>query len=296
MGFYDNLSGYHKYKNTQGYTNQMLLDRLAGVEVSFAGPPHMGVVGKKEAVVYTLADSRFIVYTMAGKDIEVGTVLAPQESAGKFILKELAIGAVTDAQAKDHNVANRAVDELGEIIKKLLAGKWDVTSNVSAAGKYGESVKLYMRQKVISIKDKYSICTMDEQPVYYVQGNLLGLNFSIQRSTGEQIMSVKKKLIAVLPEYTLSAGGREIGKIKKKIRLTRPEISGTVFGAEITIKGNLSGFSFEIFRNGQSVGSVDTERLTWGDCYSIEAYDPKDADLVVAIALICDNSLKGHDD
>lgn len=294
MGFFDNVSGYHKYKNTKNFTIQELFEKLSAIEVSFAEAPKMGVVAKRDAIVYTLENNRFIVSVMAGKDIEVQSSLAPKESAGKFLLKELAASALTDAQGKDQNIANRAVDELGEIITKLLAGEANVSSNVSSAGKSGQSVKLYMRQKVLTIKDKYSVCTENEEPVYYVQGNLVGLSFVIERVAGGEVMTVKKKLIAVMPEYTLVAGGKEIGKIKKKLKLTRPEITGTVAGKEIVIKGDLSGFSFEIFRGGQSIGSVDTERLTWGDCYSIEAFDKADVDLVVAIAIICDNSLQDH--
>ena len=49
---------------------------------------------------------------------------------------------------------------------------------------------------------------------------------------------------------------------------------------------------FGIFNNCMSViGNVDTERLTWGDVYSIDIKDTGKQDLIVAIAIIVDNIL-----
>ena len=294
MGFTDNLSGYHKYKNVQNFTNETLFLKLREIPVSFADSPKMDTVAKKETIVYTIPDSRFIVYVKADKNVEVATCLAPKENVGKFIGKELLISAVSDAQGKDQHEANRAVDEVGDILQKLLAGQETTPGNLTAVNKNKNGTKLYMRQKIVSIKDKYSICTLNEEPVYWVEGNLIGLSFSIQNTTGNELMKIKKKMVAIMPNYTLMKENKVFGQIKKKIKLTRPEIVGTVDGKELLIKGNLSGYSFEIFLGGQSIGAVDTERLTWGDCYSIESYIPDNTDLVVAIAVICDNVLKSQ--
>lgn len=293
----DDTSGFKKHKNTAGLTNAILLEKLSGISVSF-GTPKMGTMMKKEAVVYEHVSDTWDVYVLANdKNVQIGRVYSQGVNAGLGALKEAGIMALTGSLAQNSatSAADRAVDELDEIIKKLLNGEEVTESNVSISTSSGNSIKLYMRQKVFTIRDKYSICDLDETPVYYVKGNITGLGFSIQYADGSDIMTIKKKLVAITPEYTLFEGNENIGHIKKKIKLGRAEIQGEVKGQPIMIKGDMVGHSFNIFLNGKAVGNVDTARLTWGDCYSIEVLDESVKDLVVTIAVICDNTLKGND-
>lgn len=293
MGFFnDAVSGYQKLKNTRGLTNEKLLAELEKISLSF-GNPVIDTVGKKEAVVVHNV-GRFDVYAIAdAKNIEIARVLGKDQSIGKNLLKELAVAAVTDAQAKDTATADRAVDELTDLIKQYLENGVMFTR---ARNAYTQtSTKLYMRQKILAIKDKYSICTEDETPAYWVEGNLIGLSFNVQNANGSNIYTIKKKMIAIMPEYSIMEGKKEVGHIKKKIKLTRPEITGEIYGENLTIKGDMSGYHFSIMLNGTVVGNVDTERLTWGDCYSIEILDESKKDLVVTIAVICDNTLKNKE-
>lgn len=287
MGFNDSMSGYKKMKNDKGYTNKDLLTILSAVQYSF-GTPELGSVAKKEAVVFKNIGN-FTVYAKASpKSIELGRVVT--EGTGKFVLKELGAALLTDAQGKDTAVADRAVDELYDVLLGV-----EKTGTVQNNSSRNDGIKLYMKQKIVSIKDKYSICDLNQNPKYWVVGNLLGLSFKIEDANGSEIMEIKKKLIAIMPEYTIIQNEQTIGKIKKKIKLTRPVISGEVNNQEIEIKGDISGYSFSIKLNGTEIGSVDTERLTWGDVYSIDIKQADKQDLVVAIAIIVDNSLKGKD-
>jgi uncharacterized protein YxjI len=281
MGFNDTISGYKKLKNNQGYSTQTLLDALKDTTYSF-GEPDLGKVLKSEVIVFNGIEGFTVYIKVSEKSIEI--TRCTSEKIGKFLLKEMATTLFTDAQGKNASVANRAVDELYEVVVNLQ--KTGVAENKS-----GTSVveKLYMRQKVLSIKDKYSVCTEDETPVYWVQGNLVGLSYTITDANENLIMEIKKKMIAVMPKYTILKNGEVLGTINKKVKLTRPEISGQINGEDIKIKGDISGFHFEIKSNDVAIGNVDTERLTWGDVYSIDIKDIEKQDLIVAIAIIVDN-------
>jgi uncharacterized protein YxjI len=182
------------------------------------------------------------------------------------------------------------VDELLEIVKKLESGEAVTESQqvsvVSNSG--GDETALFMKQKAISIKPKFDVFDENETAVYHVEGDVTRLNFSIQKS-GNEVLKLKKKMIAVMPEYTIMQGGSETGKIKKKLKLTRPELTGTVNGKELKIVGDLLGFDFDIQIGGATIGHVDTARTVWSDCYRIRTLDAGQQDLVVALAIICDN-------
>ncbi|MDD3225766.1 MAG: hypothetical protein PHX70_13890 [Clostridium sp.] len=283
MGLNDAMSGYKKLKNEHGYSIQDLLMKLKDTTYSF-GEPTLGKVANQEAIVFKGIDGFIIYAKVSSKSIEVACTVS--KDLGKFVLKELGASLLTGAQGKDRATADRAVDELYEVI--LNMEKTGVIENKSAGA---TAMKLYMRQKVLSIKDKYSICKEDETPVYWVVGNLLSLGYKIEDANQNLVMEIKKKLVAIMPEYTLVKDGQPIGVIKKKMKLTRPVISGKVGTEEIEIKGDISGFHFSIKSNDVVIGNVDTERLTWGDVYSIDIKDTGKQDLIVAIAIIVDNIL-----
>ncbi|HEX3020875.1 MAG TPA: LURP-one-related family protein [Lachnospiraceae bacterium] len=281
MGFNDAMSGYKKLKNTRGYSLQDLFTMLKGTAYSF-GEPALGKVAKDDAIVFNGINGFTVYVKVSVNSIEVARVVSKE--AGKFIFKELVASLLTNAQSKDTAMADRAVDELYEVVNTLL--QTGVVENKSAAG---TAAKLYMHQKVLSIKDKYSICKEDQTPVYWVQGNLTSLGYKIEDAQGNLLIEIKKKLVSIMPEYKLIENGVEIGTIEKKMKLTRPVIAGEVKGESIEIKGDMSGYHFAIKCNDAEIGNVDTERLTWGDVYSIDIKDLSKQDFIVAIAIIVDN-------
>ena len=292
----ENTSGFKRFKNPDGWTNETLLEKLSGVSVS-CGAPTMGtikVMGKpKEAVIYPQSgDGGFIAYAMADeKKIVIGKVPDPGSSGNKTA-GDIAGFLITGKESAESNKVNRAIDELQDVMEKLLAGEEVTESN---AASMSDATKLYMRQSILTLRDKYSICTEVEEPVYWVVGSLGGMSFSIQNAAGEELMTVKKK-VSIMSEYVMKQNGEEIAHVKKKVKLGRDIISGDAGGRELTIKGDMAGYSFSILLDDMMVGSVDTVRLTWADCYAISILDESIQDLVVAIAVICDNMLKSKDD
>ena len=195
--------------------------------------------------------------------------------------------------AKDEGTskADRAVDELGEIIKKLEAGEAVKESNATASvnTSTGSVIAYFMDQKILSINPKFDIYTEQHEPVYHVDGNLTRLGFKVKNSAGAEVAEIKKKLIAILPEYTLLQNGSEIGKLKKKFKLTSPELVGTLNGQEFKLQGDLMGFNFDVMLGGKCIGRIDTAQTIWADCYRIQILDENYKDLMIAIAVICDN-------
>lgn len=290
MGLFDMSGGgnmgYASVKNTMNFTNEDLLEKLSSVEVSF-GKPEMGDIKGTQAVMYRNVGGKYDVFVRINKkDVIMGKIMENGAKAALGMGLDMFLGH----KDEETSVADRAVDELLEIVKKLESGEAVTESQqvsvVSNSG--GDETALFMKQKAISIKPKFDVFDENETAVYHVEGDVTRLNFSIQKS-GNEVIKLKKKMIAVMPEYTILQGGSEIGKIKKKMKLTRPELTGTVNGKELRIVGDLLGFDFDIQIGGATIGHVDTARTVWSDCYRIRTIDASQQDLVVALAIICDN-------
>ena len=281
--------GYASVKNTQNFTDKDLFVKLSAVKVSF-GEPVLGDINGTPAVMYKNVSDSFDVFARVnGKNVIMGKIGADGVSSASTALNmglDLFLGHKDEGTSK----ADRAVDELLEVIKKLENGENVTESTPSAPANTftGEQIELYMKQKAISLKPKFDIFDRNEQTVYHVEGDLARLNFSIQRS-GTEVLKLKKKLIALMPEYSIEQNRNEIAKIKKKFKLTNPELNGQINGEALKIVGDLMGFDFDIQVGGTVIGHVDTDRTVWSDCYRITILDESRQDLVIALAIICDN-------
>ncbi len=293
----DNISGYKKFENKQGWTNADLLEKLSGVKVSF-GEPKMGtikIMGKDvEAVVYDALSEISYVYVKADeKKIDAGSAPKPGAMGGAMMnaLGSVAFGG-SDA---DTNTINRAIDELQGVLEKLLAGETvteSATPNINAA----DAIQLYMAEKLaLSLKDKYSICDESQAPQFYVESNVMDTVYKIMDSNENEIMVIKKKLVAITPEFSVNEGKKEIGHFKKKLSLGRAEINGKIDGKEVQIKGDMFAHAFDITLGGQVIGNVDRAQTVWANCYRISIYDKSMVNAVVAIAVICEAIIRADE-
>ncbi len=302
MGFFDKFKGgsdgtakakgsgvgYASVTNVKQFTNEDLLEKLSAVQVSF-GTPIMGDVGGTPSVVYKKVTDEHDVFVRVNKDKiimgKVGTDGVSSASSAFSMGLDMMFGGKSENTAK----ADRAVDELMKVVQKLESGE-EVTVTEAAAPKNtgtGEEEALFMKQK-LSISNKFDIFDHNEETVYHVDGDLTGLNYSIKRN-GEEVLKIRKKMVAVLPSYTIEKDRSEIGKLKKKMKFTNPEVNGIINGKELVISGDLLGYDFDIQLGGATIGHVDKDMAHWTDCFRIRIFDSSARDIMVAMAIICDN-------
>ena len=280
--------GFASVKNTQKFTDTDLFEKLSAVKVSF-GTAQMGDIKGTPAVMYKNATPEFDIFARVHKDnIIMGKIGANGVSSAATALN-MGLNMFLERSDEGSAAADRYVDELLSVVKKLEAGE-EVTETSAAKTQatVGDGIALYMKQKMLSIKPKFDIFDKDEKPVYHVEGDITRLNFSIQRD-GKEVLKLKKKLVAIMPEYTILQENTEVAKIKKKLKLTKPELNGTVNGKELKIAGDIMGFDFDIKVGDDTIGHVDTDRSFWGDCYRIRIFDESQQDMVAALTIICDN-------
>ncbi|MBQ7076928.1 MAG: hypothetical protein IJM91_02200 [Lachnospiraceae bacterium] len=300
MGLFDqskgNGMGFAKVPNKQNFTNEDLLNKLSAIEVSF-GTPVMGDIKGTQSVMYKQVGGIFDVFVRVdGKNVIMGKI-GTDGVSGLEAAFSMTKSLLRDAKDADSSKADHAVDELAKIINQLEDGQEvtasDIKTNTNTST--GEARSFFMKQKAISIKPKFDIFDENKNVAYHVEGNLTRLNFDIQRN-GAKVAELKKKLIAVLPEYTLIVGGSEVGKVKKKLKLTSPELVGTIKGKELRIKGDILGFDFDIEVGGNIIGHIDTAQQIWQDCYRITILDESYMDIMIVLAIICDNVVDQEND
>ncbi len=77
---------------------------------------------------------------------------------------------------------------------------------------------LYMKQKVFSLRGRFSIKDADENNLYFVEGSFMKLpkSFTISDKNGYEITTITKKTFSFLPTfYVRCRGGGDVNDFKR---------------------------------------------------------------------------------
>lgn len=149
-------------------------------------------------------------------------------------------------------------------------------------------MKLYMRQKVFSWGDKFSICDEAENVRYYVEGQVftLGKKLRLYDPTGEERCFIHQKLWSFLPRFFISRRGEDVAEVVKKFTFFRQEY--TVSGLNWTVSGDFWAHTYEITDGEKTVASVSKRWISWGDTYEIDIRDDADTEMALCVVLVID--------
>lgn len=149
-------------------------------------------------------------------------------------------------------------------------------------------MKLYMKEKVFSWNERFTIKDENGWDKYFIEGEFLSLGKKLHLLNvhGEEVAFIQQKLFTLMPRYTVSVRGREVAQIRKEFTLFFQRY--VIDGLGWEIEGNVWAHEYEIRRNGRPIVSISKEWLTWGDSYVLDILDPADEILALAVVLTID--------
>lgn len=148
--------------------------------------------------------------------------------------------------------------------------------------------KLYIKQKVLSMRGRFSVKDAEEQEVYFVEGSFMQIpkTFSINNNQLEEVAMITKKTFSFLPTFYVDVKGQETMTIKKQFSFLKARY--TIDAAGIEVRGNWWDMNFEVYQNQSLVGSVRKEWFTWGDSYELEIVNDEMEALLVSLVIAID--------
>lgn len=153
-------------------------------------------------------------------------------------------------------------------------------------------MKLYIRQRVFSLKDKYNITDAAENPVYQVEGEWFsfGAKLYLCDLAGRELYRVEQELFHFLPRYTLFRGDMAVASIKKNFTLFGHSLSVDSQYGHFEIEGSVFGWEFRILRDGTVQAGIDKAVLSWGDTYELDISNQvSDPAFICALVIAIDN-------
>lgn len=149
-------------------------------------------------------------------------------------------------------------------------------------------MKLYIKQKVFSWGDNFTVKDEYGQDRYYVEGEIFsfGNKLHVYDMSGREVAFIKQELWSWMPRYDVFCGNRQIAEIKKEFTFLFPKYSIEGLGWEIN--GRFLAHDYEITKSGYPIVTISKEWMTWGDSYELNISNPQDEIVALAVVLTID--------
>ena len=149
-------------------------------------------------------------------------------------------------------------------------------------------MKLYIKEKVFSWGDKFTVKDEYGNDKYFVQGEVFswGKKLHVYDSVDREVAFIKQEVWSLLPRFYVFCGDEQIAEIKKEFTFLFPKYSIQGLGWEI--EGKLMAHDYEIIKNGKSIVTISKEWMTWGDSYELNISNPQDEIVALAVVLTID--------
>lgn len=148
--------------------------------------------------------------------------------------------------------------------------------------------KLYIKQKVFSLGENFTVTDEYEQPRYFVEGSFLKLpkHFLIYDENQQEIGKITKKTLALLPKFFVEVDGNEMITLKKEFTFFKSRY--TISAQQIEIEGNWWDMNFVVSARGKQVAEIAKKWFSWGDTYEVIIFDEAMERLVLSLVIAID--------
>lgn len=156
-------------------------------------------------------------------------------------------------------------------------------------------MKLYIKQKVFSWADKFTVMDAYGNAKYYVEGELFswGKKLHVYDTMGNEAAFIQQKVWSFLPRYQVFVNNYQVAEIVKEFTFLFPKYS--IEGLGWDINGSFLAHDYQIMRNGFPIVSIHKEWMTWGDCYELDITNPNDEIVALAVVLTIDCVMAAND-
>ena len=151
-------------------------------------------------------------------------------------------------------------------------------------------MKYYIKQKVFSLRDKFTIKDYSQNDLYQVQGKFMSISNKLEllNMDGSQVLNSKRKVFRFLPLYNIySNHDDELATIKKRFSF-KPKFDVFIGENEYVVDGSFFAHSFVVKRGEEEVASIIKKVLSFGDSYEIDILDESKKELLLFIVIIID--------
>ena len=149
-------------------------------------------------------------------------------------------------------------------------------------------MKLYIKEKVFSWGDHFTVKDAEGQDKYLVRGEVFswGRKLHVYDRFEREVAFIKQELFTWLPCYHVFVNGTEVAQVRKAFTWFVPKYH--VSGLNWDVNGHFLEHDYQITKNGLPIVTITKEWMTWGDTYELDIRNPADELIALAVVLTID--------
>lgn len=148
-------------------------------------------------------------------------------------------------------------------------------------------MKLYIKQSVFSIGERFYVKDENGTDVYYVEGSFFEIpkKFKIYDMAGKQVASIEKQMFRLLERYNIEVPGRSV-TLKREFTFFFKKFS--LEGTNWQLEGDFFAHEYRLISGHNPIMSLSKHWFTWGDSYELDMAHEADALLCLCIVIAVD--------
>lgn len=153
-------------------------------------------------------------------------------------------------------------------------------------------MQLYIKQKILSIGDKYNVYNEKDEIAYSVKSKIISPfrhKKTLMDKDGKPVMIIKRKILDILPNYLIETPeGEKICRMQKRFSL-RASFNIKESSKNYSIRGDIFAWDWKIYEDEKLIGTVAKKIIHIVDSYYLDIVNDEDAPLFVAFVIAIDN-------
>ena len=147
---------------------------------------------------------------------------------------------------------------------------------------------LYIKQKVLTIRDRFKVYGDDEQEKYDVTGKIISIGRKFTITQNEQLIArVEQEVLHIFAHFNVYIEGQENFRLVRKFSFLKPKYE--IEGLNWYIQGDFWQHDYQIVdANQQPIATISKHWITIGDTYDININNDKDELAVLCIVIAID--------
>ena len=148
-------------------------------------------------------------------------------------------------------------------------------------------MKLYIKQKVFSWSDRFTIWDEQGDERWYAQGEIFswGRKLHILDAGGREVAFIRQKLLSFLQRYFIEIDNNTYTFVKE-FTFLKPRFN--LEGVGWTASGDFWAHEYEVSDGPDCIMSLSKKWFTWGDSYELDIPNPENELLGLCVALTID--------
>ena len=149
-------------------------------------------------------------------------------------------------------------------------------------------MKFYIKQKVFTIGDKFTVYDENGNDAFYIEGEFftLGRKFHLFSTSGCELSYIEQRVFSFLPKYYIYRDGQEVAQVVKEFSFFSQAY--TVKGLGYEVRGDILAHEYSVYKNGYEIANVSRKWFTFGDAYELDFDSDEDEVNLLSIVIVID--------